>query len=445
MGVEAPISGLGAYMKIAFVGTGYVGLVGGTCFAELGNDVICVDIIQEKIDMLNRGEVPIYEPGLSELVLRNKKEGRLTFTTDIKAAVDASEIIFICVGTPSHEDGSVNLDYIFTAACDIAKSMSGPRVIVVKSTVPVGTGDRIEQTIRENLTAPIDFSVVSCPEFLREGAAVKDFFNPDRIVIGLDKQDASEILTKLHRPLERVGRPILITDRKSSEMIKYASNSFLATKISFINEIARLCEKVGANVKSVSRGMGLDNRIGPRFLQAGAGYGGSCFPKDVKGLIAMGKQHGVDMKILESVEKVNKEQREIVLEKIKSGIEGIESPKVAIWGLAFKPRTDDIREAPSLTIIDNLLKMGVTIQAFDPVAEENTKKIFPSISYGSDPYAVLEGAHVLVIMTEWDEFRNLDKERIKSLLAAPTIVDARNIYDSTELAESGIRYISIGR
>lgn len=432
-------------MKITFVGTGYVGLVGGTCFSELGNDVICVDIIQEKIDMLNRGEVPIYEPGLSELVIRNKKEGRLTFTTDIKAAVDAADIIFICVGTPSREDGSVNLDYVYSAAHDIAKCLVSPKVIAIKSTVPVGTCDQVETIIRENLTTPIDFSVVSCPEFLREGAAVKDFFNPDRIVIGTDKQDAADALTKLHRPLERVGRPILVTDRKSSEMIKYASNAFLATKISFINEVARLCEKVGADVKAVSRGMGLDDRIGPRFLQAGAGYGGSCFPKDVKGLIAMGKQHGTDMKILESVDEVNKEQRDIVFEKVKSCIQGISSPKVAVWGLAFKPRTDDIREAPSLTIIKKLLDMGANVHAFDPVAAENAKRIFPSISYGSDPYSVLEGAHVLVIMTEWDEFRNLDKERMKSLLAVPTIVDARNIYDLTELKEHGFSYTCIGR
>ncbi len=448
-------------MKITILGTGYVGLVAGTCFAELGNDVICADIIAEKIDMLNEGRIPIYEPGLSELVLRNKKEGRLSFTTDIQRAVKASTIIFICVGTPSREDGSVNLDYVHAVARDIAKAINTEsdasadmpidasagtlRIIVIKSTVPPGTGDDVEKTIAKNLATPADFCVVSCPEFLREGAAVKDFFNPDRIVIGTSHTAAADVLSKLHQPLERVGRPILITDRKSSEMIKYASNAFLATKISFINEIARLCEKAGADVKAVSQGMGLDNRIGPRFLAAGAGYGGSCFPKDVKGLIATGREHGIDLKILRAVEDVNKSQRQIVVEKVKRMVAGVPNPIVAVWGLAFKPRTDDIRDAPALDVIRQLLDAGMEVQAFDPVAEENAKRVFPSIRYGKDPYTVLSCAHVLVIMTEWDEFRNLDKQRMKSLLAVPAIVDARNIYDPIEAARHGFRYTGIGR
>lgn len=441
-------------MKITILGTGYVGLVAGTCFAELGNDVICADIIAEKIAMLNEGRIPIYEPGLGELVLRNKKEGRLDFTTDIARAVQASPVIFICVGTPSREDGSVNLDYVHAAARDIANAMASgatdvaadaQKIIVIKSTVPVGAGDDVEKIIRGHLGTSAGVCVVSCPEFLREGAAVKDFFNPDRIVIGTSDARAAEILATLHRPLERVGRPILITDRKSSEMIKYASNAFLATKISFINEVARLCERAGADVKTVSQGMGLDTRIGPRFLQAGAGYGGSCFPKDVKGLIATGHAYGIDLKILKAVEDVNKSQRYIVVEKVKQVVEGVQNPLVAVWGLAFKPRTDDIRDAPSLDVIKQLLDMGMKVQAFDPVAEENAKRVFPLITYSKDPYAVLSGAHALVIMTEWDEFRNLDKQRMKSLLAVPAIIDARNMYDPAEIVKQGFRYVCIGR
>lgn len=432
-------------MKICTLGAGYVGLVAATCFAELGNEVICVDVDSERISKLKKGIMPIYEPGLKELVDRNVKEGRLEFTTDAKQGIRDAEIIFICVGTPPKEDGSVNLEYVETVAAEIGRYMNGYKIIATKSTVPVGTNEHIQEVIRQNQKNKVRFDIVSLPEFLREGAAVKDFFNPDRTIIGTDSEKAAEVMVKLHKPLERVGKPIMVTDIKSAELIKYASNAFLSTKISFINEIARLCEKVGADVKKVAQGMGLDERIGSRFLQAGVGYGGSCFPKDVLGLMSLGKQHGVDFKIVRAVDQVNKEQRTYLINKVLSVHKKLGDKKIAVWGLAFKPKTDDVREAPALTIVKELQYLGAKIKAFDPVAEENAKKILTDVEYTKDPYEAVKGCHILVIVTEWDEFRNIDLQKIRSLMKEPNIVDGRNIYEPAEMKKFGFVYKSIGR
>lgn len=445
-------------MKITMIGTGYVGLTTGTCLADLGHDVTCLDIDKKKIDNLNSGKIPIYEPGLSDLVKRGVKEKRLFFTTDTKSAVESAQVIFIAVGTPSKENGDVDLTYVESAAATIGKFINKYKVVVDKSTVPVGTGDMVAEIIRRTISAEnkgnekkLEFDVVSNPEFLREGRAIKDFMNPDRIVIGVTSTKAKDLMLSIYKGLERPDKPILFTDIRSAEMIKYAANAFLATKISFINEIARLCEKEGADVKMVSRGIGLDERIGPKFLSAGIGYGGSCFPKDVKGLISTGKSRGVDFKILKAAEAVNVEQREIMIEKIKSVIPKVKGKKIACWGLSFKPNTDDMREAPSVTVIKRLLREGAEIVAFDPVAKEQAEKELVTttgskpVVFAETPYDALDGADCLVIFTEWDEFRNLDKNKMKELLKSPIIIDGRNIYNPDEMKELGFTYISFGR
>ena len=432
-------------MKITVIGTGYVGLVAGTCLAELGNDVICLDIDKEKIDKLNNGIIPIYEPGLDELVKRNKKEGRLIFTTDKEKAIKESIVIFIAVGTPMGENHEADLRYVKAVAKDIGTYMQDYKVVVDKSTVPVGTADMVKQIIKQNQKQDIEVDVVSNPEFLREGSAIKDFQNPDRVVIGSDSAKAKEIMDRIYSAVARTGRPILHIDIKSAELIKYASNSMLATRISFMNELANLSEKVGADIKKVAQGIGLDTRIGSRFLQAGIGYGGSCFPKDVQALIQTMKQNNCEASILTAVEEVNQKQKLSLIPKIQKLVSDLKGKTIAVWGLAFKPKTDDIREAPSIFIINELQKLGAKIKAFDPVAEENAKKLLKDVEYTLNPYDTIEGADALVVCTEWDEFRDLDKEKIKSLLKQPNVIDGRNIYNPKEMKELGFNYIGVGR
>jgi UDPglucose 6-dehydrogenase len=431
-------------MKVAVVGTGYVGLVAGTCFAETGNDVICVDIDKTKIDMLNAGTVPIYEPGLEEMVRRNSQEQRLVFTTDLSAAVQKSPIIFIAVGTPQGPTGHANLEYVKATAQGIALAMEDFKIIVTKSTVPVGTADQIKQWVSEATKLP--FAVVSNPEFLKEGAAVEDFMKPDRVVLGGDNAEALDAVKELYEPFLRTGNPILTMDSRSAEMSKYASNAMLATKISFINEVARLCEEMQANVGEVRRAISLDRRIGPHFIFPGVGYGGSCFPKDIRAMISMGGDNP-EMLLLKAVEEVNERQKGILFEKVKrhfgADLSGL---TFAVWGLAFKPRTDDMRDAPAITVIESLLTAGARVQAFDPEAMEEARKIFGDrIQYTHRNYDALHGASALLILTEWNEFRRPDFERIKKLLQNPVIFDGRNIYDSDDLQRLGFKYYSIGR
>ncbi|MBU1945961.1 MAG: UDP-glucose/GDP-mannose dehydrogenase family protein [Nanoarchaeota archaeon] len=416
-------------MKIAVIGTGYVGLTVGTCLANLGNEVMCVDVDSVKIDNLNKGIIPIYEPGLKELVDRNVKEKRLFFTISVGEAIQKSDVVFIAVGTPQKEDNRADLSYVENVAKDIGKYINSYKVIVDKSTVPVGTADRVKEIISENQEKKIDFDVVSNPEFLREGKAIKDFFNPDRVVIGVDSDKAKKVMTSLYKPLERTDKPIIFTDIKSAELIKYASNAFLTTKISFINELSHLAEKVGADIKSVAKGMGLDSRIGVRFLQAGVGYGGSCFPKDARALIETMKENKCSTSVLDAVESVNEAQKLSIISKIKKLLGNLNNKKIAIWGLSFKPNTDDIREAPSVTIISELQKEGAKIRVFDPVAMNEAKKILKNVEYGEDSFDALIGCDALVIVTEWDEFRELDKEKMKKMLKQPNIIDGRNIYE----------------
>ena len=431
-------------MKIAMIGTGYVGLTTGTCLASLGNNVVCLDIDKIKIDMLNQGKIPIFEPGLKELLERNVKEGRLSFTTSYKTAVESSEIIFLAVGTPEGNDGQANLSYILSAAEEVGKNMNEYKVIVVKSTVPVGTSEKIKDKIQ--LHARHDFDVVSNPEFFREGAAIRDFTSPDRVVIGAESDKAKEIMKRLYKGMERPQNPIMITDIKSAELIKCASNAMLAARISFMNQLAPLCEKIGANVKEVAVGMGLDKRIGSRFLQAGIGYGGSCFPKDVKALAYTLRQNKCNADLLDAVDERNENQKAYIIPKIQKILGGdVKGKRIALWGLSFKPRTDDMREAPSLTIIKHLLDLGADVVAFDPVAKENTSVYFPSIEYGMTSLDTIKDADCLVIVTEWDEFRYLDKNRIKELLKQPNVVDGRNIYDPEEMKALGFNYVSVGR
>ncbi|PIN86303.1 UDP-glucose 6-dehydrogenase [Candidatus Woesearchaeota archaeon CG10_big_fil_rev_8_21_14_0_10_44_13] len=432
-------------MKITIIGTGYVGSVTGACLADLGNEVICLDVDKEKIEKFSKGIIPIYEPGLSDHVKRNVREKRLTFTTDSRKAIQGSDVIFIAVGTPSNDDGSVDMRYIDSAAADIGRHMNCYKVIVDKSTVPVGTADKVKDIIRKNQKEKHDFDLVSNPEFLREGEAIKDFMNPDRVVIGVENAKAREMMLEIYKGIERTGKPVLVTDVKTAEMIKYASNAMLATRISFMNELARLCEKAGADIKMVAKGMGLDTRIGPRFLQAGVGYGGSCFPKDVKGLISTAKDYGIDMKIVTAVEEVNEEQKRWMIPKIKKELGDLKNKRIAIWGLAFKPKTDDMREAPSITIINELQKEGAKITAFDPEAEHTAKHILKNIDYTKDPYETLKGCDALVIVTEWDEFRNLDLNKVKSMLKRPIVFDGRNIYEPKEMRKLGFIYHGVGR
>ena len=431
-------------MNLAVVGTGYVGLVAGTCFAETGNDVICVDIDEQKIAMLKEGKVPIYEPGLEEMVQRNAEEQRLSFTTELNSAVKRSAIVFIAVGTPQGANGKANLEYVRATAKEIARVMDSRKIIVTKSTVPVGTADQIKQWISEETSHP--FAVISNPEFLKEGAAIDDFMKPDRVVLGGDDAEAMESVKELYEPFVRTGNPILVMDSRSAEMSKYAANAMLATKISFINEVSRLCEKTGADISEVRRAIGLDRRIGAHFIFPGVGYGGSCFPKDIRAMISMGGD-APEMLLLKAVEQVNERQKGILVEKVQrhfgANLSGL---TFAVWGLAFKPRTDDMRDAPSITVIEELLKAGARVQAFDPEATEEARKVFGDrIHYTDRNYDALAGASALLILTEWNEFRRPDFRRIKQLLKNPVIFDGRNIYDSADLQKVGFKYYSIGR
>ena len=432
-------------MKISCVGCGYVGLVAGTCLADMGNEVTCCDIDKSKINKLKRGVIPIYEPGLKDMFERNIKEKRLHFSNDIKTAIKESDVIFITVGTPPGKDRKADLFAVESVAKQIGRNMNTYKVIVNKSTVPVGTAELVKNIIKKNQTGEYEFDVVSNPEFLREGEAVKDFTNPDRIVIGTDSERAKKIMVSIYRGIARTDKPVFITDIKSAEMIKYASNAMLATRISFMNEIAQLCEKVGADVKSVAKGVGLDNRIGPRFLQAGMGYGGSCFPKDVKALAEVMKRNKVKGKILSAVNWVNENQRSFILSKIKKLLPHLKGKTIAIWGLAFKPKTDDIREAPSIAIIMELQGLGAKIRAFDPEAKINAKKVLKNVVFCNDPYSTAKGCDALVIVTEWNEFRVLDMDKVKRLLKQPNIIDGRNIYEPEEMRSAGFNYIGIGR
>ena len=432
-------------MNIAVVGTGYVGLVSGTCFAEMGNYVTCVDIDANKVEKLKNGVVPIYEPQLEMLFERNIKDGRLHFTTSLEEAIKDAKVIFLALPTPPGEDGSADLSYVLGVAEHLGKILTDYKVIVNKSTVPVGTADRVSAKISENAT--VDFDVVSNPEFLREGFAVDDFLKPDRVVIGTQSDRAQKIMEDLYKPFTRSGNPIYFMDEKSSELTKYAANSFLATKISFMNEIANVCELVGANVDKVRIGMGSDSRIGKRFLFPGIGYGGSCFPKDVKALIKSSNQVNYDFQILNAVETVNERQKTILMPRIKNYFNGnLSGKKIAVWGLAFKPNTDDIREAPAHYMITELLNDGCEVSTFDPEAIENTKELFgEKIQYGDNYYDILEGADALIIATEWSVFRNPDFDKIKSLMKGNVIFDGRNLFELDQIESLGFTYFSIGR
>ncbi len=432
-------------MNIAVVGTGYVGLVTGTCLAETGNRVTCVDINKDKIKKMQSGIIPIYEPNLDALFERNVKQGRLSFTTDLAGAVENAKIIFLALPTPPNEDGSADLSYILGVADDLGKIIKDYKIIVDKSTVPVGTAEKVHVAVAKNTKA--EFDVVSNPEFLREGFAVNDFLKPDRVVIGSSSEKAKKIMGELYKPYVRQGNPIIFMDEKSAEMTKYAANSFLATKITFMNEIANMCELVGADVDSVRMGIGSDERIGKRFLFPGIGYGGSCFPKDVKALAKSAKEVNYDFKILESVMETNEKQKTVIVPKIKKYFNGdLKGKKIALWGLAFKPDTDDIREAPALYIIDELVKAGADISAYGPEAMDNVKNLIGNkISYAADEYDALRGADALLIATEWSLFRNPDFEKVSSLLKNKVIFDGRNLYGIDEMKNLGYYYSSIGR
>ncbi|MEK6973434.1 MAG: UDP-glucose/GDP-mannose dehydrogenase family protein [archaeon] len=429
-------------MKIAVIGTGYVGLVTGTCLSDIGHKVTCIDIDREKITKLNKGISPIYEPGLEKIIKENMKAKRLSFSTDLENAVKENEIIFIAVGTPQDNDGSADLKYVKNVAEDIAKHMhpsDKERIIVIKSTVPVGTAGEIEKIVSEKSDAK--FSVASNPEFLREGTAIYDFMKPDRVVIGAKEKKTAEKMNAIYKKLKC---KILNTDNRSAELIKYASNTFLAAKISFINEMANLCDRCGANITNVSAGMGLDKRIGKYFLHAGCGYGGSCFPKDVKALIHIGKQYGLDLKIAKAAEEINEKQKILVVEKAEKELGNLNGKIVALLGLAFKPNTDDIREASSLEIIKELLGKGAIIKAYDPIAEENVKKIYPNIEFCKSAYEALSNSGIMLLVTEWDDFKKLDFKKVKKLMKNPVIIDGRNIYDGKKLRALGFKYFGIG-
>jgi len=439
-------------MKLTVIGTGYVGLVTGVCFAEMGNDVICVDVDATKIDMLNQGQIPIYEPGLEDMVRRNALEGRLLFTTDIAKAVDKSLICFIAVGTPQDTDGSADLSYVLEVARSIGKCMNAYKVIVEKSTVPVGTAVKVRQAVSEELQArglELEFDVVSNPEFLKEGTAIDDFMKPDRIVVGCDNVRTAELMKELYAPFVRTNHPVVLMDVVSSELTKYAANAFLATKISFINEIANICTRVGANVTYIRQGIGSDRRIGNQFLFPGLGYGGSCFPKDMQALIKTAKDYGYQPRILDAAEAVNQDQRRIYIQRVMEYFDNrLEGKVVACWGLSFKPLTDDMREAPALTIISRLTSQGARVQAYDPVAMKVAAGLMqdnPAVSFTSSSYEALRGADALCICTEWMVFREPDFERMAELMKAPVIFDGRNLYDPVKMHKLGFTYFSIGR
>ncbi|MCE9635526.1 MAG: UDP-glucose/GDP-mannose dehydrogenase family protein [Planctomycetes bacterium] len=431
-------------MKIAVIGTGYVGLVAGTCFAETGNTVVCVDTDAAKVDALKAGKIPIYEPGLEELVRRNVAEERLSFTTDTADAVQRSLVVFIAVGTPQGDDGSSDLQYVLAAARSVAKAMNGFKVIVDKSTVPVGTARLVAEAIRSETTQPFD--VVSNPEFLKEGAAIDDFMKPDRVVVGCDDPRTAEIMKELYAPFVRTGKPILVMDVESAELTKYAANAMLATRISFMNEIATLCERLGANVNMVRQGMGLDSRIGMPFLFPGIGYGGSCFPKDVKALVKTSEKAGYDLKILKAVEDVNADQKRWMLRKLDAHFKGgLAGKTFGVWGLAFKPQTDDMREAPAIVVVNGLLERGATVKVCDPESMHEAKRHFGErVTYCKKAYDAIDGADALIVCTEWNEFRHPDFDRIQALLRAPVIFDGRNVYVNSRLPERGFTYYAVG-
>ncbi len=432
-------------MLVVMVGTGYVGLVSGVCFAEFGHDVICVDKDPAKIQTLKDGGIPIFEPGLQDLVKKNVEAGRLSFSTDLPSAMENADAVFIAVGTPSRRgDGFADLTYVYAAAEEIAEHMNGFTVVVTKSTVPVGTGDEVERIIGKKHN-PENFAVVSNPEFLREGAAINDFKHPDRVVVGTQNEQAKEVMRDLYRPLYINETPILFTERRTSELIKYAGNAFLATKITFINEMADLCEAVGADVQQVARGIGLDKRIGSKFLHAGPGYGGSCFPKDTVALVRTGDEADVNLSIVKSVVDANDRRKIRMAKKIIDHLGSVDGKTIAVLGLAFKPNTDDMRDAPSITIISMLQKNGAIIRAYDPESMVEARKSLDNVSYAENAYDCMEGADALVIITEWDEFRALDMNRVKSLLTEPNVIDLRNIYPLYDMKTLGIKYISVGR
>jgi UDPglucose 6-dehydrogenase len=433
-------------MRVAMIGTGYVGLVSGACFADFGHHVTCVDKDKEKIAALERGKIPIYEPGLTELVEHNLREGRLTFSADLAEPVREAEAIFIAVGTPSRRgDGHADLTYVYTAAREIAAELDGFTVVITKSTVPVGTGDEVERIIRA-ARPEADVAVASNPEFLREGAAIRDFKHPDRIVVGTDDARARDVMAALYRPLYLNAAPILYTGRRTAELIKYAANAFLATKITFINEIAELCEKIGADVQEVARGIGLDNRIGTKFLHAGPGFGGSCFPKDTQALIKTAQDHAAPLRIVEAVYAVNDVRKRAMARKVAAAFGGnLRDKTVALLGLTFKPNTDDMREAPSIALVTALQDMGAKVRAYDPAGMEQAKAVLADVVYCEGPYACAEDADALVIMTEWEQFRALDLDRLKQVMASPVFIDLRNIYRAEDVARHGFFYDSVGR
>ena len=439
-------------MKITIIGTGYVGLVSGACLADFGNDVVCLDLNADKIELLNKGGMPIYEPGLDQLVARNREAGRLRFTTDVAMSVAHGAVQFIAVGTPSDEDGSADMRYVLDAARNIAKHMKDYKVIVDKSTVPVGTAERVQAVMQEELRARGEataFGVVSNPEFLKEGAAVEDFMRPDRIVVGGDDQRALDIMRQLYAPINRVHDRLIVMDTRSAELTKYAANAMLATRISFMNELANLSEKLGANIEMVRHGIGSDPRIGFQFLYAGCGYGGSCFPKDIRALQHSAGDYGMQLTIVDAVEKVNRIQKQRILDKVRIRFgEHLDGKRFAIWGLAFKPNTDDMREAPSRVIINGLIARGASVCAYDPVAMDEAKRAMAAergISYAKTPIEALDGADALIIVTEWKEFRSPDFDEIKSRLVQPVVIDGRNLYDPGAMQKLGFEYLSIGR
>lgn len=436
-------------MKIAIVGTGYVGLVSGACFAEMGIDVTCVDIDQAKIERLRAGDIPIYEPGLDELVLRNTQEGRLHFTTRLADCLDGVEAVFSAVGTPPDEDGSADLRYVLEVAREVGRHMQHYLVVVTKSTVPVGTARKVEAAIREELSkrgVDIPFDVASNPEFLKEGSAIKDFMSPDRVVVGVESEKARELMTRLYAPFMLNNFRVIFTDVPSAEMIKYAANSMLATRISFMNDIANLCELVGADVNQVRKGIGSDTRIGSKFLYPGCGYGGSCFPKDVKALVQTAEQNGYDMRVLKAVEEVNERQKSVLFEKLRRHYGDLQGKTIALWGLAFKAETDDMREATSLVTIRHLLEAGCTVRVFDPAAmDEARRRLGNAVIYASDIYDAAKGADALLLLTEWKQFRLPSWARVHDLMRSPIVFDGRNIYDPAEMRKNGFEYYSIGR
>ncbi len=432
-------------MHIAVIGTGYVGLVTGACFAEFGVNVTCVDVDEEKIKQLTEGRIPIYEPGLDQLVARNAQAGRLNFTTDIRLAVEQALVIFLAVGTPPREDGSADLRFIEEAARAVAGHMNGYKVIATKSTVPVGTGEHIRALVREHQKAKHNFGVVSNPEFLREGAAIDDFMRPDRVVIGSSDEEAVAIMRDLYRPLYLIETPIVITSLEAAELTKYAANAFLAAKISFINEIANLCDRIGCDVHDVARAIGMDNRIGRKFLHPGPGYGGSCFPKDTSALLSVARAYDGESLIVEAVVEVNRRQRQAMVQKIEKLVGDLKGKTIAVLGLSFKPETDDMREAPALDIINSLIERGAKVRAYDPVAIPQARKVLPEIEYAEDEYTAVEGADALVFMTEWNQFRALNMKRVRELMRTPRIADLRNIYEPAAMRELGFNYVGVGR